>query len=92
MSRIILFTGKGGVGKTTIATATALRTAELGYKTLVLSTDSAHSLGDSFDRGLGPEPTEIRPNLWAQGRQAGGRTSSHHLYRGQSPFNRRIAT
>ncbi len=92
MSRIILFTGKGGVGKTTIAAATALRTAELGYKTLVMSTDSAHSLGDSFDRGLGPEPTEIRPNLWAQGRQAGGRTSSHHLCRGQSPFNRRIAT
>lgn len=64
--RVILYTGKGGVGKTTCAAATALRCAELGYRTVVLSTDSAHSLGDSLDIELGPEPTNIAPNLWAQ--------------------------
>ena len=64
--RILLYTGKGGVGKTTCAAATALRCAELGYRTIVLSTDSAHSLGDSLDIDLGPEPKEISPNLWAQ--------------------------
>jgi arsenite/tail-anchored protein-transporting ATPase len=62
--RVILMTGKGGVGKTSVAAATGLRCAELGYKTLVLSTDPAHSLADSFDRPLGHEPQEIRPNLW----------------------------
>jgi len=66
MSRIILFTGKGGVGKTTIAAATALRAAKHGYKTIVMSTDAAHSLGDSLDCPLGPEPVSISPNLWAQ--------------------------
>ena len=64
--RIILYTGKGGVGKTTVAAATALRCAELGHRTVVLSTDLAHSLADSFDRPLAPEPIEIAPNLWAQ--------------------------
>jgi len=64
--RVILFTGKGGVGKTTIAAATATRAAELGHKTLVISTDAAHSLGDSFDRQLGNSPTKISGNLWAQ--------------------------
>jgi arsenite/tail-anchored protein-transporting ATPase len=64
--RILLFTGKGGVGKTTTAAATALRCAELGMKTLVLSTDPAHSLGDALDRTLGPEAEEIVPNLFAQ--------------------------
>ncbi len=64
--RVLLYTGKGGVGKTTCAAATALRCAELGYRTIVLSTDSAHSLGDSLDIDLGPEPTNIAPNLWAQ--------------------------
>ena len=66
MGRILLFTGKGGVGKTTIAAATAVCAAKRGYKTVVLSTDAAHSLGDSLDRQLGPEPTEVFPNLWAQ--------------------------
>ncbi len=47
--RVILFTGKGGVGKTSVAAATALRSAELGYRTIVLSTDAAHSLSDSFE-------------------------------------------
>ena len=56
MGRIILYTGKGGVGKTTVSAATALRAAELGHRTVVLSTDSAHSLADSFDVPLGPEP------------------------------------
>ena len=64
--RIILYTGKGGVGKTSIAAATALRSAELGYKTIVLSTDTAHSLSDSFDTPLGNEPQLIASNLWGQ--------------------------
>jgi arsenite/tail-anchored protein-transporting ATPase len=64
--RILLYTGKGGVGKTSVAAATALRCASLGYRTIVLSTDSAHSLGDSFDLELGPEPTPIVDNLWGQ--------------------------
>lgn len=64
--RVILYTGKGGVGKTTVAAASALRSAELGYKTIILSTDSAHSLADSFDLGLGSEPQLIIPNLWGQ--------------------------
>ncbi len=66
MTRIVVYTGKGGVGKTSVAAATALLAAERGYRTIVLSTDAAHSLGDSFDRRLGPEPTEIAPNLWGQ--------------------------
>ena len=66
MTRIILFTGKGGVGKTSIAAATALRCAESGLRTVVVSTDAAHSLADSLDHPLGPEPTEIAPNLWGQ--------------------------
>ena len=64
--RIILFTGKGGVGKTTIASATALSVASSGTKTLLMSTDPAHSLGDCFDVDLGPRPTEVAPNLWAE--------------------------
>lgn len=62
--RLILMTGKGGVGKTSVAAATGLRCAELGYKTLVLSTDPAHSLADSFDMEMGHDPIEVRPNLW----------------------------
>jgi arsenite-transporting ATPase len=62
--RVILMTGKGGVGKTSVAAATGLRCAELGYRTLVLSTDPAHSLADSFDMELGHDPQLIRPNLW----------------------------
>ncbi|MDC0834105.1 arsenic-transporting ATPase [Leptolyngbya valderiana BDU 20041] len=62
--RIILMTGKGGVGKTSVAAATGLRCAELGYKTLVLSTDPAHSLADSFDMELSHEPRPVRDNLW----------------------------
>ena len=62
--RVILMTGKGGVGKTSVAAATGLRCAELGYKTLVLSTDPAHSLADSFDLELGHDPRLVRENLW----------------------------
>lgn len=62
--RVILMTGKGGVGKTSVAAATGLRCAELGYKTLVLSTDPAHSLADSFDIDLGHDPIEVKSNLW----------------------------
>ncbi len=64
--RIILYTGKGGVGKTSIAAATAVKCAKEGKRTLVVSTDPAHSLGDSFDIKLQNEPVEIRKNLWAQ--------------------------
>src|SRR3990170_3589085 len=63
--RVILYTGKGGVGKTSVAAATALRSAEMGYRTLVMSTDAAHSLGDSFDLPISAEPTPIQDNLWA---------------------------
>lgn len=64
--RIILYTGKGGVGKTSIAASTAVKSAKQGLRTLVVSTDPAHSLGDSFDRKLSNEPVEINENLWAQ--------------------------
>jgi len=64
--RILIYTGKGGVGKTSVAAATAMRCAALGYRTIVLSTDAAHSLADSLDVRLGPEPIQIGPNLWAQ--------------------------
>lgn len=65
MSRIILFTGKGGVGKTTCAVATALKASQLGHKTLVMSSDPAHSLSDALDISLISEPTEVAPNLFA---------------------------
>lgn len=64
--RILLFTGKGGVGKTTAAAATALKASQMGYRTLVMSTDPAHSLSDALNLPLGPEPVEIAPNLWGQ--------------------------
>ncbi len=64
--RVILFTGKGGVGKTTVAAATAVRAAAAGKRTLVMSTDPAHSLADSFEIAMGNEPSLIAPNLWAQ--------------------------
>ena len=64
--RIILYLGKGGVGKTTTAAATALRCAQLGYRTLVASTDIAHSLADSLDMPLSDEPVQVAENLWAQ--------------------------
>jgi len=64
--RILLYTGKGGVGKTSVAAATALRSAERGQETIVISTDAAHSLADSFDVPLGPEPVQVADRLWGQ--------------------------
>jgi len=64
--RVLLFTGKGGVGKTTTAAATALRCADAGARTLVMSTDPAHSLADAFGVELGSAPTAIIPNLSGQ--------------------------
>ncbi|HWR00334.1 MAG TPA: ArsA family ATPase [Chlorobaculum sp.] len=64
--RNIIFTGKGGVGKTSVAAATALKAADMGFKTLIMSTDPAHSLGDSLDVELGPSPIKITENLWGQ--------------------------
>lgn len=64
--RILLVTGKGGVGKTTLAAATALRAAEMGHRVVVLSTDPAHSLADVLERTLGPEPEQVMPNLCGQ--------------------------
>lgn len=63
--RIILYTGKGGVGKTSMAAATAAHLAAKGKKVLVMSTDQAHSLSDSFDKKLGKEPLLIAENLYA---------------------------
>ncbi|MCK5927941.1 MAG: ArsA family ATPase, partial [Nocardioides sp.] len=64
--RILLFTGKGGVGKSTIASGTAALAAADGHRTLVLSTDAAHSLADAFGAPVGPEPTEVAPRLFVQ--------------------------
>ena len=54
------------MGKTTVAAASALRSADMGRRALVMSTDAAHSLSDSFDIPLGGEPTLVAPNLWGQ--------------------------
>ena len=64
--RTILYTGKGGVGKTSVAACTARRTARDGLRTLVLSTDPAHSLSESLETELGPEPAEVSERLWGQ--------------------------
>ncbi len=66
MTRVLLFTGKGGVGKTTTAAATALRCADAGLRTVVLSTDPAHSLADAFDLPLGPLAAPLVDHLWGQ--------------------------
>ncbi|HUS62087.1 MAG TPA: ArsA family ATPase [Acidimicrobiales bacterium] len=64
--RILLFTGKGGVGKTTVAAATALRLADSGLRTVLLSTDPAHSLADALDVPLGSVARPVTEHLWAQ--------------------------
>jgi arsenite-transporting ATPase len=64
-ARIILYSGKGGVGKTSLSAATAVRAAALGRRTLVVSTDAAHSLADALDQRVGADPTEILPRLEA---------------------------
>ncbi|HEX6254557.1 MAG TPA: ArsA family ATPase [Euzebyales bacterium] len=65
-ARVIVHTGKGGVGKTSVAAATAVRLASGGQRTLVASTDVAHSLADVLDHPLGDRPTPVRPDLDAQ--------------------------
>ena len=64
MTRFVLYGGKGGVGKTTVAAATGLTLAARGEETLVVSTDPAHSLADAVGTDLGGEPTQIREGLW----------------------------
>lgn len=64
--RILLFTGKGGVGKSTVAAGTAALAAAAGQRTLVLSTDAAHSLADAFGVSVGSEPTEVSEHLFVQ--------------------------
>ncbi len=64
--RIIIMTGKGGVGKTSIAAATAVRTSRMGLKTLVMSTDAAHSLSDVFEQKIGSDPAALAENLDGQ--------------------------
>jgi arsenite/tail-anchored protein-transporting ATPase len=68
--RTILYTGKGGVGKTSVAASTARRCAAEGLRTVVLSTDPAHSLSDSLEAELGPDPTALGDRLWGQEVQA----------------------
>jgi arsenite/tail-anchored protein-transporting ATPase len=75
--RVLLFTGKGGVGKTTVAAATAVRAARAGVRTLVMSTDPAHSLADSFDVDVFDAATEIEPRLWAEQIDAQSRLESN---------------
>ncbi|MDE6940500.1 MAG: AAA family ATPase, partial [Lachnospiraceae bacterium] len=61
MKRIYIFTGKGGVGKSSIAAAHAVKSAEEGRKTLLVSTDMAHNLGDIFERKLGKDAVNVLP-------------------------------
>jgi arsenite/tail-anchored protein-transporting ATPase len=68
--RTILYTGKGGVGKTSVAAATAHRCAAAGMRTVILSTDPAHSLSDSLETDLGADPTPVGERLWGQEVQA----------------------
>jgi arsenite-transporting ATPase len=75
--RTILYTGKGGVGKTSVAAATALRCAAAGRRTLILSTDPAHSLSESLEGSLGAAPTEVADGLWAQEVQAQAEMERH---------------
>ncbi|HWF55013.1 MAG TPA: ArsA family ATPase [Solirubrobacteraceae bacterium] len=76
-TRTILYTGKGGVGKTSVAACTARRCAAAGMRTLVLSTDPAHSLAESLDAELGPEPSRAGEHLWGQQVQAQDEMEHH---------------
>ena len=75
--RTVLYTGKGGVGKTSVAAATALKAAGSGKKVLVMSTDPAHSLSDAFDEPVGLEPKEMAPGLFAQEMDQGSMIQEH---------------
>lgn len=86
--RILLFTGKGGVGKTTVAAATAIKSASLGYKTLVISTDVAHSLADSFAVPLTHEPTPVGPIRLLAAELDAGKELEHYW----GDIKRRIAS
>ena len=86
--RVILYTGKGGVGKTTLAAATALHCAALGHQTLVVSTDTAHSLADALQTPLGNEP---RP-VGQQGLEAAELDSASELERAWGEIKQRIST
>ncbi len=77
MTRILLFTGKGGVGKTTVAAATAVRAAAHGHRVLITSTDPAHSLADAFDLPLGDRPVPVADRLLAQQIDAQTRLEQH---------------
>lgn len=88
--RIILYTGKGGVGKTCVAAATALRLADAGQRVLVSSTDVAHSLGDAFDRPVGSEPVPIAPNLDAL--EIDPATAGRAAWGGMQDYLRRLMT
>ncbi len=63
--RLILYTGKGGTGKSVIACATGLKTSSIGYKTLIVSSDPAHTLGDALENRITDSPTKVSENLWA---------------------------
>jgi arsenite-transporting ATPase len=76
-TRLIVVTGKGGVGKTTVAAATAIASAAKGHRTLVVSTDPAHSLADALDRPAGHQPTDAGPNLQAMQIDARRRLEEH---------------
>jgi arsenite-transporting ATPase len=86
--RVVLFTGKGGVGKTTAAAATAALAAARGRKTLVLSTDSAHSLADAFGAPLGAEPTELDTGLYGQ--QVDAQPGFERAWRGVADYLRQV--
>jgi arsenite/tail-anchored protein-transporting ATPase len=75
--RTILYTGKGGVGKTSVAAATARRSAAAGARTLVISTDPAHSLADALQEDVGGDPTKVAKRLWAQQVQAQDELERH---------------
>jgi len=84
--RVLLFTGKGGVGKTTLAAASAVRLAESGLKVLVVSSDPAHSLADAIDSPLGGQPGEVDHGLFAM------QLDAHALLQGQwSALRRELA-
>jgi len=75
--RTILYTGKGGVGKTSVAAATARRCAAAGLRTLIISTDPAHSLADALQTEIGGEPTKVSRKLRAQQVQAQDELEHH---------------
>jgi arsenite-transporting ATPase len=75
--RVILYTGKGGVGKTSVAAATARRSAAAGARTIVLSTDPAHSLAESLEAAVGGKPTGVGGGLFAQQVQAQDELERH---------------